>query len=127
MTLFLISMLIVVVLILIEIPVAFAFGIGAVLFALYATSIVDALLISYAFWAPTILIPFVLGVLFRIHCTRAALWAMLVGALVTGFWNWGPLSLQQQTGITGLIAGVISNLLVFLLVYRTWGKRGTAD
>ncbi len=93
-------------------------GIGAVIFALYATSIVDALLLSYALWAPTILIPFVLGVFLDIRCEKAALWAMLCGALVTVFWNWGPFPLQQQTGITGLIAGVITNLLVFTLVYR---------
>ncbi|OMH31736.1 sodium:solute symporter [Motiliproteus sp. MSK22-1] len=99
-------------------------GLGAVLFALYATSIVDALLMSYAFWAPTILIPFVLGVFFEVYCSKAALWAMLVGALVTGFWNWGPFPLQELTGITGLIVGVVSNLVVFVLVYRCFGGTG---
>ncbi|SDL96274.1 solute:Na+ symporter, SSS family [Modicisalibacter muralis] len=93
-------------------------GIGAVIFALYATSIVDALLLSYALWAPTILLPFVFAVLFDLRCSRSAIAAMLAGALVTIFWKWGPFDLQAATGLTALIAGVITNVAVFTLVYR---------
>ncbi|MEQ6890572.1 sodium:solute symporter family protein [Halomonas sp. CS7] len=93
-------------------------GIGAVIFALYATSIVDALLMSYALWAPTILLPFVFAVLFDLRCSRSAIAAMLAGALVTIVWKWGPFDLQAATGLTALIAGVIANIAVFTLVYR---------
>ena len=93
-------------------------GLGAVVFALYATSIIDALLLSYALWAPSILLPFVFAVLFDLRCTRSAVAAMLAGALVTILWKWGPFDLQAATGLTALIAGVIANVLVFVLVYR---------
>ncbi|MEH6625254.1 MAG: sodium:solute symporter family protein [Motiliproteus sp.] len=106
----------------IERVVTLVIGAGAVVFALYATSIIDALLLSYALWAPTVLIPFLLAVLFDLSCSRAALWAMLAGALVTIFWKWGPLELQQLTGLSALIAGVITNLLVFTTVYRLFPK-----
>ncbi|GAB2728113.1 sodium:solute symporter family protein [Halomonas garicola] len=98
-------------------------GIGAIVFALYATSIIDALLMSYSLWAPTILLPFVFAVLFDLRCSRSAVAAMLSGALVTIVWEWGPLDLQAITGLTALIAGVIANLAVFTLVYRRF--RGT--
>ncbi len=93
-------------------------GLGAVIFALYATSIVDALLMSYALWAPTILLPFVFAVLFDLRCSRSAIAAMLAGALVTIVWKWGPFDLQAATGLTALIAGVIANIAVFTFVYR---------
>ncbi|WNL38097.1 sodium:solute symporter family protein [Halomonas sp. PAMB 3264] len=93
-------------------------GVGAVIFALYATSIVDALLLSYSLWAPTILLPFVFAVLLNLRCARSAIAAMLGGALITTLWKWGPLDMQGMTGLTALIAGVISNVVVFTLVYR---------
>tara|TARA_R110002167_G_scaffold23131_2_gene82431 strand:- start:19946 stop:21349 length:1404 start_codon:yes stop_codon:yes gene_type:complete len=102
--------------------VTLVIGFGAILFALYATSIIDALLLSYALWAPTVLIPFVLGVLFELNCSRAALSAMLAGTVVTLFWKWGPLELEASTQLSALIAGVIANLLVFITVYRLFRR-----
>ncbi|MBY4678689.1 sodium:solute symporter family protein [Marinobacterium arenosum] len=98
-------------------------GSGAVLFALYATSIIDALLLSYVFWAPTILIPFVLAVVFDLKCRRAALLAMLAGALTSLLWQWGPFELEQASGLSALIAGVLVNILVFTLVYRRYATK----
>nr|WP_067291827.1 sodium:solute symporter family protein [Marinobacterium profundum] len=93
-------------------------GIGAVIFALYASSIIDALLLSYSLWAPTVLIPFVAGVLFDLKCSRSAISAMLAGALVTLIWQSAPQDLQALTGVSALMAGVLANGLVFTLVYR---------
>ena len=91
-------------------------GAGAIAFALYATSIVDALLLSYALWVPTVLIPFVAAVMFDVRATRAAMSAMIAGALVTGFWKWGPWPLEAQTGIAALIPGVVVNIVLFTLM-----------
>ncbi|MEH6651429.1 MAG: sodium:solute symporter family protein [Motiliproteus sp.] len=101
----------------IERGVTLVIGVGAVIFALYATSIIDALLLSYALWAPTVLIPFVLAVLLDLNCSRAALWAMLSGAAMTIIWKWGPFELEQLTGLTALIAGVLTNIAIFSVVY----------
>ncbi|WP_413616180.1 sodium:solute symporter family protein [Halomonas cupida] len=92
-------------------------GIGAIIFALYATSIIDALLLSYSLWAPTILLPFVFAVLFDLRCSRSAIAAMLAGATVTIAWKWGPFDLEVLTGLTALIAGVVANVVVFILTY----------
>ena len=93
-------------------------GIGAVVFALYATSIIDALLLSYALWAPTILIPFILGVVFDLKCSKSAISAIIAGALVTIVWKWGPWDLNEITGLSALVAGVLANVLVFTVIYQ---------
>lgn len=108
----------------IERVVNLVIGLGAVAFALYATSIVDALLLSYALWAPTVLIPFVIAVLFDVRSPRAATLAMIAGALVTGAWKWGPWALEDITGLTALMPGVLANLCVLgLVLYLKPGRK----
>lgn len=92
-------------------------GIGAIVFALYVTSIIDALLMSYALWAPTVLIPFIAGVMFDIKNPKAALSAMFCGALMTIVWKWGPFNLVEITGLSALIMGVLTNIFTFSLVH----------
>jgi len=88
-------------------------GVGATLFAVTVPSIVDALLYSYALWAPTVIIPLLGAVLFGIRSAPAALAAILVGGLVTALWTWG---LDEPWEVTGLIAGVVCNLVVYTVV-----------
>lgn len=89
-------------------------GLGAAVFALSAESIVDALLYSYALWAPTVIIPFVLAVLTRLSAPYAATSAMVAGGLATGIWTWG---LSEPYGITGLMVGLVANAVTFACVY----------
>ena len=91
-------------------------GAGAIGFALYATSIIDALLLSYALWAPTVLIPLLLALTLDCRCRRSACYSMLAGALSAI--GWDLFGLAQSSGISGLIIGVIANLLVFAGCYR---------
>ncbi|NHI00448.1 sodium:solute symporter [Oceanimonas sp. MB9] len=98
-------------------------GAGAIVFALYATSIIDALLLSYSLWAPTILVPFVLGVLLDLKCSKSAIGAILAGALVTLVWKWGPWPLADVTGLSALVAGVSANLLTFFIIYHICKSR----
>jgi solute:Na+ symporter, SSS family len=85
-------------------------GAAATVFAITVPSIVDALLYSYALWAPTIIIPLLAAVLFGVRSRPAALAAIIAGGAVTAVWTWG---LDEPYGITGLVAGVVTNLLVF--------------
>ena len=96
--------------------VSLVVGVVATLFALTATSIVDALLMSYALWAPTMIIPLVGAVLFNVMSKRAALAAIFMGGATTALWSWGPFPLQEMTGLTPLLAGVLVNLSVFVLL-----------
>lgn len=105
-----------------------AIGVGAIVFALYASSIVEALLLSYSLWAPTVLLPFVIAVMWRISSRHAGLAAMVAGALVTGFWKWSPWHLEHVTGLTAIIPGCLANLVVLgsvLMIER--GSGGPAS
>lgn len=96
-------------------------GAAATVFALSVPSIVDALLYSYALWAPTIIIPLFGAVLFGVRSTPAALSAIAAGALVTGVWQWGlhgPFGLDD-----GLIPGVLANLVVYTTVAAATAHR----
>lgn len=105
-----------------------AIGIGAIVFALYASSIVDALLLSYSLWAPTVLLPFVIAVMWKVFSRRAGLLAMLIGALATGLWKWGPWPLEDMTGLTAIIPGCLANIATFLgvlMIERLTGSAAT--
>lgn len=88
-------------------------GVGATIFAVTVPSIVDALLYSYSLWAPTVIIPLLGAVLFGARSSAAALGAILSGGLVMALWTW---VWHEPFGITGLIAGVVTNLVVFVVV-----------
>ncbi|MDV3125048.1 sodium:solute symporter family protein [Mycobacterium sp. 21AC1] len=96
-------------------------GAAATIFALSVPSIVDALLYSYALWAPTIIVPLFGAVLFGIRSAPAALSAIAAGALVTGVWQWG---LDAPFGLDdGLIPGVLANLVVYTVVAAATANR----
>jgi SSS family solute:Na+ symporter len=88
-------------------------GVVATVFALSVPSIVDALLYSYTFWAPTIVIPLLIAVLFGSRAKAAALSAIAAGVVVTAVWI---IFLQESTGLDGLVVGAAANLLVFAVV-----------
>lgn len=95
-------------------------GLGALFFALSAESIVDALLYSYALWAPTIIVPFLFAVLTRRSAPSAAITAMLAGGAATAYWTWG---LGEPHGVTGLMVGLVVNIIAFAAVYLAVDKK----
>lgn len=102
-----------------------AIGAGALVFALSAESIIDALLYTYALWAPTIIVPFLFAVLTRRRAPMAAVSAMIAGGIATGYWTWG---LEEPHGITGLMVGLVVNIVVFSLVFVAVDRdRGTVE
>jgi solute:Na+ symporter, SSS family len=88
-------------------------GVVATVFALSVPSIVDALLYSYTFWAPTIVVPLLAAVLLGSRAKAAALSAIAAGAVVTAGWI---LFFQESTGLDGLVVGAAANVVVFAVV-----------
>jgi len=88
-------------------------GVVATVFALSVPSIVDALLYSYTFWAPTIVVPLLLAVLLGSRSKAAALSAIAAGAVATVAWI---VFFQEATGLDGLVVGAAVNLVVFAVV-----------
>lgn len=91
-----------------------AVGVGAVVFALSAPSIIDALLLSYDLWAPTVVIPLIAAVIWGIRSPAAGVSAVLAGGATMAVWKW---VLGEPFGITGLMAGVVVNIVVLVSVY----------
>jgi len=93
-------------------------GGAAILFAVSVPSIVDALLYSYALWAPTIIIPLVLAVMWGFRSKPAALSAIVAGGVAAAVWTW---VLGEPLGLTGLVVGIVVNVVVFAVVYKVAG------
>ncbi|HWM40616.1 MAG TPA: sodium:solute symporter family protein, partial [Streptomyces sp.] len=81
-------------------------------FALVVPSIVDALIYAYSFWAPTIVIPLLIAVLFGSRSKPAALTAIVAGAAATLIWLvW----FQEWTGLDPIVVGAAVNLVAFVI------------
>jgi solute:Na+ symporter, SSS family len=93
-------------------------GGAAILFAVSVPSIVDALLYSYALWAPTVIIPLILAVMWGFRSKPAALSAIVAGGAVAAVWTW---VLGEPFGVTGLVAGLVVNVVTFAVVYKVAG------
>ena len=89
-------------------------GVGAAFFALAAPSIIDALLIAYNLWAPTVVAPLILGVVWGFRSRVAGVAAIVAGGLAMGIWRW---VLHEPFGITALIVGVAVNLVIYGLAH----------
>lgn len=94
-------------------------GGAAILFALSAPTIVDALLYSYSLWAPTVIIPLVLAVVWGFRSEVAALSAIIGGGMTAAVWTW---VLNEPFGVTGLVAGIVVNVVLFVTAYMVFGK-----
>jgi len=95
-------------------------GVAATVFALMAPSIIDALLLSYNLWAPTVVVPLIAGVVWGLRSPAAGLAAILAGGVTMAVWQWG---LGEPLGVSGLVAGVATNIVVFTTVYLLMPKQ----
>lgn len=89
-------------------------GVAAAFFALAAPSIIDALLISYDLWAPTVVAPLILGVVWGYRSGVAGVLAIVAGGAAMGTWRW---VLHEPYGVSALIVGVAVNIVVYGLAY----------
>jgi SSS family solute:Na+ symporter len=91
-----------------------AVGVAAVCFAITAPSIIDAFLLAFNLWAPTVVIPLIAAVVWGLRSPVAGLAAMLAGGIGGAVWEWG---LNQPYGISGIVFGVATNAVVFAITY----------
>jgi len=86
-------------------------GVLAIFFALNVESVLDLLLLTYNFWAPTVL-PLIIAAVFGL---RANAWIFIASAIagIAGTVIWSGV-LGDYWGFSGLIVGVICNSVVLL-------------
>ncbi len=88
-------------------------GVIAVVFALLVPGLVQALMIVYTMWAPTVVAPLVIGLLWRKAPKASGVAGMAAGALGAAVWEWG---LGSPYGVPSLVAGLAANQIVFWAV-----------
>jgi solute:Na+ symporter, SSS family len=85
-------------------------GIGATYFAVNTPSLVDALLLCYSIWAPTIVLPLILAAFrLRVH-PLSGLLGILCGGVSAGVWEW---CLDLPAGVPAIFVGLLANQLGF--------------
>lgn len=87
-------------------------GTVAVVFAINVPSVIDALLICYTLWAPTIVLPLVIGVLKKDVKPLSGLLAIVFGAIGTIIWEW---VLHNPNDVPSLLIGILCNQAAFWL------------
>lgn len=95
-------------------------GLIAVIFALSIDSVLDILIYSYNFWAPTVLVPLTSALLgLKVSRLRflAGSTAGILGVLI---WNY---LLSSPLGVDGLVIGTLCNFIVFFSIDRKGAKR----
>ncbi|UYQ66225.1 sodium:solute symporter family transporter [Streptomyces peucetius] len=99
-------------------------GVAVVIFALSAPSIIDALLLTYNLWAPTVVVPLVAGVVFGLRSRIAEVVSIVAGGTAMSMWLWG---LNEPFGITALIVGVAVNIVAYALAYAFGSRHDRLD
>ncbi len=90
----------------------FAIGLLAVFFALKVESVLDALLLAYNFWAPTVL-PLIVAAIYGLRANhKVFIGSALAGILGMLCWQY---LLHNPWGLDSLIIGVLSNVIVLTL------------
>jgi SSS family solute:Na+ symporter len=90
-------------------------GLLGIIFAIYSPGIVEAILICYTLWAPTVVLPLILGVLLKDRVKPlSGLVAIIAGGIATAVWEWG---FGTPYGIPSLLVGVLFNQMGFWLTH----------
>ena len=95
-------------------------GAIAVTFALLVPGLVQALLIVYTMWAPTVVAPLVIGLLWPEVPKASGIAAMAAGAIAAAIWEWG---LAIPYGVPSLVAGLVANQVAFWAVVHRSRRR----
>jgi solute:Na+ symporter, SSS family len=86
-------------------------GVLGILFALNGESVINALLLNYTFWAPTVVLPLIIAVLMPTKVKPlSGIIAILLGGISVGIWEWG---LNNPFGIKSVLVGIIMNQIGF--------------
>lgn len=103
--------------------ITLAVGILAVVFALSIDSVLDILIYSYNFWAPTILVPLAAALLGAPLSKKRFIAGASAGILVTIVWS---NVFDSPLGISALVVGTLANYIAFFAVDRANATRRSA-
>ena len=93
-------------------------GLLSLLIAFLIKDIFSIIIFAFSFWAPTILVPFIMILYGYIFSKRDLLQGVFIGISTVILWSF---FLKEVTGLSGFIPGTISNLLFF--TYCCWKRK----
>jgi len=101
-------------------------GIGGIIVALTVPRILDLLIITYGLWAPSIIPPLVIAVVWGKALERkvspyAGPPAIIIGLLSS--FVWGNKVLGEPMGIPAIVVGMVANIVVFIVVHNLTSKK----
>lgn len=104
-------------------------GVGGILAALMIPRVLDLLIVTYGLWAPSIIPPLAIAVIWGKALERkvspyAAAPAIVIGLLSS--FMWGPKVLGEPLGIPAVVVGMLANIIVFLVVHVVTRKKTPA-
>jgi SSS family solute:Na+ symporter len=113
-------------LLVLSIVTTLAIGAGGVVAALLLPDVFALLVYTYALWAPSVIPPLVVAILWggpneRRVAPRAAVPAIVAGILVT--FLWGPRVLAEPFGIPAVAVGVLGNLATLFAMHHLTSLR----
>ena len=84
----------------------------ATIVARYSPSVIEGLLICYSIWAPSVLLPLLIG-LFRRKTVHAAGWAsMLAGGITSIVWQ---AVLKEPAGVPAILLGLVASVIGYVI------------
>lgn len=94
-------------------------GAGGIMAAVTVPSVMDLMIYTYYLWAPSIVPPIVVALIWGKAMERkispyAGVPSIISGMIITVIW--GPKILGEPFGIPSLIAGIVANLVVLIIV-----------
>ncbi len=94
-------------------------GVLATIFAVFAPSIIDGLLIMYSIWAPAIIIPLVAALYLRTTKPAAGFLSILAGGGGSLVWR---LVLDEPLGVPSVLIGLAAALGAYVIGHRLGGE-----
>lgn len=88
-------------------------GVLGVLFAMFIPGLIEGILACYTLWAPTVVLPLAIALLWGTRHRSAGVAAIVAGGVVTALWEW---VLKSPFGLPSLVPGIVTNLVVFGVV-----------
>lgn len=95
--------------------ITLAVAILGIIFAISIPGLIEGILIVYTLWAPTVIIPLIGGLLFKIKHPYAGTAAIVAGGVTAALWEW---IFSVPFGVPSLIPGISANLITYIVALK---------
>lgn len=103
-------------------------GFGGVIISLFIPGVMDLMLFTFQLWAPSILPPLVIGIMWggaleKKVSVRAGTPAVIAGLVITLIW----MNIGEPFAIPAIAIGIVTNLIVFYIAHFLTNSKNTSE